>query len=151
MSGVEGESADSWSSRKSGIDAAGLKGGRYAIDSQHVRSHPVTHIVLLRKIDDIPEAVDHDLFQAAIDELFVPEEALPVLHPFKVGNGDAAGVSQYVGDHKNFLLGQDGIRLRGRWTVGAFADDLSFNAVCIRRRDDILLGRRQQNVTVQKQ
>src|ERR1700680_2670397 len=102
MSGVEGESADSWSSRKSGIDAADLKGRRYAIDSEHVRSHPVTHIVFLCKTDNIPKAVDHDLVQAAIDELLVPEEALAVLHPFKVGNGDAAGVGENIGDHENF-------------------------------------------------
>src|ERR1700680_2656740 len=98
MSGVDAVSgATSWSTATSGpgavpasgptssIDAADLKGGCHAVDGQHVRSHPVTHTVFLRKTYNIPEAVDHDLVQAAVDQLFVPEKALPILHPFKVG------------------------------------------------------------------
>src|SRR4029077_16923572 len=71
--------AASGSGAGSGIDAAGLKRRRDPIDRQHVRSQAVAHTVLLRKIGYIPEAVDHDLVQSAIDELFIPEKALPVL------------------------------------------------------------------------
>ena len=86
-------------------------------------------LVLFGIADDGVEAFDHDFLQALVDQLLVPEEALAVLHPLEVGDGDAAGVGQDIGDHEDFLLGENLVGERRGGTVGAFAEDLAAHAV----------------------
>src|SRR5581483_12166907 len=103
MSGVEAASTDGgeapWDkpTSPSGIDAAGLQSRSDSINGQHIGRQPVTNVVLFRVGQDVTKTVHHDLFQAAVDQLLIPEEALPVLHPFKVRHRDAAGVREDIG------------------------------------------------------
>ena len=101
----------------------GSESGSDAIDGQHVRGQAIVHGVLVREANHVVEAVDHDFVQASVDELLVPEEALPILHPLKVGDRDAAGIGENVGYDEDFLLSQNRVGLGGGGAVGAFADD----------------------------
>jgi hypothetical protein len=72
--------------------------------------------------------------EALVHQLLVPEEALAVLHPFEIGDRDAAGVGQNVGDHEDLLVGQNLVGQRRGGAVGALAQDLAADAVGVLRR-----------------
>jgi len=78
--------------------------------------------------DHVPEAIHHDFFQAAVDQLLVPEISLPVLHPFEIGNGDAAGVGENVREDDDATAREDFIGVRRGGAVGGFGDDAGLYA-----------------------
>src|SRR5260370_37507608 len=68
-----------------GVDAAEFDGEGYAVQGQHVGGDPIVGVVGAGVFDDGVETFVHDLLQALIDHLLVPEEALAILHPIEVG------------------------------------------------------------------
>ena len=73
----------------------------------------------------VVEAVDHDLFQPLVHHVFIPEEPLAILHPFKIRNSHAAGVRQDVRNDEDFLFCQNRIGNGCRRSVRAFAKNAS--------------------------
>src|ERR1035438_2263543 len=63
------------------VDAAEADGGRYAVESEHVGGGAVVDEVLFAVGRHGREAAHHYLVQAGVDQVFVPEVALAVLHP----------------------------------------------------------------------
>ena len=96
------------------------------------------------------EAAHHDLFQPRIHQLFVPEEALPVLHPFEVGDRHAAGIGQNIRNHEDFLLRQNLVGDRRGGAVRAFAQDPAAQSVGVLRRDHVLGRGGQQHIALEE-
>jgi hypothetical protein len=78
---------------------------------------------------NIIETVHHDFFEPCVDKVFIPEEALTVLHPLEIGNGNAAGIGENIGDDEDAFVGENGVGDgRGR-AVRAFAQDAAAYSV----------------------
>ncbi len=134
-----------------GVDAAQLDGLRDAIERHHVGGGAIVDAVLFGIGDDGVEAFIHDLLQALIDQVLVPEEALAVLHPFEVGDGDAAGVGQNVGNHED-LLARRGFQ-SASGVVGPLAPSqriLQRTRCGVLRGDDVLRGGGNQDVAIEE-
>jgi hypothetical protein len=71
---------------------------------------------------DPRERTDQDLVEPRVDLLLGPEEAREVLHPLEVRHGDAAGVRDHVGHHRDAAVAQDQVCLGQGRAVGALQD-----------------------------
>src|SRR5271169_5091618 len=100
----------------------------------------VAHHVLKRR--------DHDVLQLLVDDRFLPEVSLAVLHPLEVGGGDAAGVGQNVGHDEHVLVGEDVVGRGGGGTVGAFNEDFRLHLVGVGGGDDAFRGCRNQDFAI---
>src|ERR1035438_7361056 len=89
------------SAQPSGVDAPLLDGIGHAVDGQHIGGNAVVYVVGLGVAHHIFEAVAEDGLQLLVDDGFLPEVALPVLHPFEVTGSNSAGVGQNVRDDGN--------------------------------------------------
>src|SRR5947209_7654990 len=92
-----------------------------------------------------------DPVEALIDGGLVPEIPPAILHPLEIAYRDAAGIRQDVGDDKNALVIEDGIRPGGRGAIRTFADDLRLDLSRIAGGDDVLYGRRDQHFDIERQ
>ena len=89
----------------------------------------------------------HDAFQLAIDLAFGPEEALQVLHPFKVADGDATGVRQDIWHNGQAAIIEDVIGFGCGGAVGGFDNQAALDPGGIPRGQLILQGGGDQHVT----
>ncbi len=62
-------------------------------DGQEVGACAHIDFSLIGDIQNVVEALRHDLAELQVDLILTPEEGLQVLHPFEVGDGHPAGVS----------------------------------------------------------
>ena len=85
-------------------------------------------------------------FSRSLTMCFRPEIALAVLHPFEVGNRNAAGVGEDVGDHEHSALKQDVVGGRRGGAVGALHQKFRLHFVGILAGDDAFRGGRQQDI-----
>ncbi len=136
--------------RKQGlrVNSPLLGGGGDAIDGQHVGRDAVVDVVGFRVSNDVVEALGQDGVQLLVDDSFLPEITLTILHPFEVGGGDSSGVGEDVGDDEDFLVGKDLVSDRSGGAVGAFADDAGLDAIRIARGDDILSRGGDEDIAV---
>ena len=104
--------------------------------------------MLFAVLDDIVEGRDHDLLEPIVDDAFRPEVALPVLDPFEVGDGDAAGVGQDVGHDKDAALEKDVVGGRRSGTVRSFDQDPRPDARRVLAVDDAFYRRGQQDFAI---
>ena len=95
------------------IDAANLHGLGDAADAQDVGGNAHGHIPVEVDLEHVAEGRLHDPFQPLVDVLRLPEEVLLILHPFEVGDGDAAGVAENIGNHEDALGSRGFCRPRG--------------------------------------
>ena len=122
------------------VDSALLNCVGHAVDGQHVRGDAVVYVVGFGVADYVVEGVDHDVFELLVDYGFFPEVSLAVLHPFKIGRGDAAGVAEDVGDDEDFFVGEDFVCFGGGGAVGAFGEDAALHAVGVLAGDLVFGG-----------
>ena len=101
---------------------------------QRRRAH--RQLAFLGELPYLVERSRHQLFEFLIDLLLAPQELLHVLDPFEVGNGDAAGVAEHVGDDENVAVGQDLIRFRRRGTIRPFRQDPATQPAGVLAGDD---------------
>jgi len=134
-----------------GVDATLADGIRHAVDRQHVGGDAIVHAVSFRVPDNIIEGRVHNLFQMFVDYRLLPEVSLAILHPLKVRSSNAAGVGQYVGNDKDFFLGEDIVGRRSGGPVRALGQDPAFHALRISAGDLVFRRRRNQNVAIGKQ
>ena len=78
--------------------------------------------------------------------VFIPEVALAILNPLKVGGRDAASVGEDVRDNEDAFVGEDIIRGRGCGAIRAFCQNAAPHAVDVAARDDVFGGGRNQNL-----
>ena len=91
----------------SGIQAAQFGGLRNPADAQHIGRGSHSDFAIHVNLQHVVEAGLHDALQAVVNVLRFPEQVLLVLHPFEVGNGDAAGVAKDVRNNENAFGFQD--------------------------------------------
>src|SRR6476620_7237098 len=117
-----------------------LDGVSYPRNSQHICGDAVVDAVRVREMHHVFKGLAQDELKLLIHGGLFPEISLAVLHPFKIGRGDAAGVGKNVWNHENFFVGKDFICCgRGR-TVGAFADNLGLDARSVLAGDNVFCG-----------
>jgi len=85
-----------------------------------------------------------------LSDLFdVPAVPVDVLDHLEVGDGDASGVAEEVGDDVDPLIVEDLIRLGGGGAVGELRDDLRLYPGGVLLGDDVLEGGDDQDVDVE--
>ena len=134
-----------------GVDAAQFQGPSHSIDGHDVSSDAIAHAVRFRGAHHLVEALIHDVLQALVHFALASEKSLAILYPFKVTDRDATGISENVGNHKDSLLVDNFIGVRGDRAVRAFTQNLAINAAGILGGDLILSGCWYQNVGGMKQ
>src|SRR4249919_1154278 len=81
--------------------------------------------------DDFVEGVFHDVEKALVDFAFAPEEALAVLDPLEVADGDATRVAENVGYGEDSFGIHNGIGLPRGGAVGAFAENARLDLMSV--------------------
>src|ERR1700693_1426925 len=90
--------------------------------------------------NDLVEGTVHDVEEPLVDFTFAPEEALAVLNPFEVADGDAAGIAENIGHGENALGIDDGVGLPGGGAICAFAKDFGLDLMSVLFGDLIFDG-----------
>src|SRR5579884_1097544 len=62
----------------------------------------------------------HDDLQLLGDLFHTPEEALQVLHPFKVADGDTTGIGQDIRNDHDALFKENPVGIRRSWAIRRF-------------------------------
>ncbi len=91
----------------------------------------------------------HFPIEAFVDVLDVPGIHVEVLDHLEVGNRYAAGVTKEIRDDVDALFKEDIIGFRGGRPVGQLGDYLGVDVAGVLLRDDVLDGRRDQDIDVQ--
>src|SRR5437899_900649 len=112
-----------------GVNPAKFQREAHAVDGQHVGSNAVIDPMGFGIAHYFIEAVLHDVLQAFVDFAFAPKEALAILYPLEVADGDAASVAQNVGDNEYSLLLQNLVGRGGGGPVGTLAENARLNAM----------------------
>ncbi len=81
----------------------------HASDAEDVGRDTHGHLSLDVNLQHVAEGCFHYSFQAVVDILRLPEQVLLVLHPFKVRDGDAAGVAQNVRNDEDTFAFKDSV------------------------------------------
>src|ERR1019366_6826844 len=105
------------------VDTTLFDGEGHTINGEHVGGDAVVHVVSLNIAHYIVKAVAEDGLQLLVDDGFLPEVSLAVLHPFKITSCNAASISQDVGHNEDALFGEDFIGHCGGGTVCTLDDD----------------------------
>src|SRR5690348_15962766 len=130
------------------VNTTQLERGGDAVDSQHVGGNAIVDVVFLAVMDHVIERCDLDVLESFVHHAFGPEISLPVLHPFKVGDGDAAGVHQNVRHDEYAAVEQNMIGGRSGGAIGALDENARPKAASVAAGDDIFGGRGKQDITI---
>src|SRR5260370_18405479 len=134
--------------QKLGINTAELEGAGDPVDCQHIGRDAVVDFVNTRKAYHFIEGIIHDVKEALVHLALPPEEALTVLDPFKITDGDAAGVAENVRHGENALGIDNRVGLPGSGAVGALAENLSLHLPRILLRDLVFNRGRYANLAL---
>ena len=93
----------------------------------------------------------HDFLQARIHFFGVPEQALLILHPFEIADGDAAGVGENVRQHGDAAARENFVGVRSGRAVGGFGDDARLDRFGVVQGDDVFERRGNQDVALHGQ
>src|SRR5579862_5268360 len=89
------------------VDAADLDGFGDAADAEDVGGNARRHVAVEMNLRNVVEGGLHDALQAVVDILRFPEKVRFVLHPFEVGDGDASGVAEDIGNDEGAFALED--------------------------------------------
>ena len=101
---------------------------------------------LLGERPDAVERVAELLREPRADLVAIPEQAAEILHPLEVRDGDAAGVREHVGEHRDPALGEDRVGLDRRRAVRALGDELRVDRGRVLLRELILARGEHEDV-----
>src|SRR5216684_5852114 len=122
-SGSSGKETNTSCLQKLGINSAELEGAGDAVDGQHISRNAVVDFVLFRKADHFIKGIVHDVEEALVHFALAPEEALAVLDPFEIADGNAAGVAENVRHCEDTLAIDDRVRLPCGGAIGALTEN----------------------------
>ena len=106
----------------------------------------------LTEVVEVGESLVEFGLELGEDFVFCPREALEILNPLEVTDGDAAGIAEDVGDEKDVAaLLDDGVGLGGGGTVGGFSEDAAFEFGGIVLGDHALEGGGDKGVALLKE
>ena len=126
--------------KKSGINSAELQRSSHAVDRQHIGGDAVVDAMGFSISNHVVEGAVHDVKEPLVDFAFAPEEALAILNPFEVADGDAAGIPEDIRNGENALGIDYSVGLPGGRAVGAFAENFGLNLVSVLLGDLIFDG-----------
>ena len=95
------------------------------------------NFVRLRPTDDLSKGVLQDAEKFIGYFRFTPAESLQTLHPFKIGNDDATGVAQNIGNNEKVgpALIENLVRFRRSRSICAFGENTTLQLSRIFFRD----------------
>src|SRR5579859_943325 len=129
------------------IDAADLGSLGNTGDGQHISSQAqITAKVIGLGSNSIKAAI-HNHFQFFGNLLHAPEEALQILYPLEVADGNSTSIGQNIRDHHTALLEENGIGFRGGRTISGFRNNPGLHPVGIGRCDHTLSCGWHQDIT----
>ena len=105
------------------IQAAAQVSLRDLVDAGHERSHAHGGALFCGEVQRPLKRRRHEVTQAVLNVSGLPEESLSVLHPFKIGDNDAPGVSKNVRNHENSLVLNDPVGFERGRAIGSFCED----------------------------
>src|SRR5713101_4434529 len=117
--------------QKLGINTAEFKGAGDPVDGQHIGRNPVVDLVDTRKAHHFIEGIIHHVEKALIHFALPPKEALAVLDPFEIADGDAAGVAENVWHGEDALSVDNGVGLPSGGAVRALAENFRLDLIGI--------------------
>src|SRR5713226_7023235 len=127
--------------QKRGINTAELEGAGDPVDGQHIGRNAVVDLVNTRKAHHFIEGIIHHVEEALVYLALPPEEALAVLHPFEIADGDAPGVAENV-RHGEDALGIDNrVGLPGGGAVRALAENPGLHLISVLLSNLVFDGR----------
>src|SRR5712691_11410570 len=88
------------------------------------------------------EGAGHHVVQALVDFALAPEEALAVLDPFEITDGDAAGVAENVGHGEDALGINNRVGLPSGGAVRALTENFCLDLFGVLFSDLVFDGRR---------
>src|SRR6266851_4699286 len=133
------------------VDAANFSGLGDAGDGEQIGAHAQVGLLLGGFTLHSMESTRHDGFEPVIDFVFGPEEALQVLHPLEVTDGDTTGIGHDVGDDCDAAIIEDTISLGCGWAVGGFNNQAGLYAWSVSRGQLVLPGGRHQDIALELQ
>src|SRR2546423_3204812 len=145
-SGGSGKETNTSCLQKLGINTAKLEGAGDPVDGQHIGRNAVIHFVNSRKAHHFIEGIVHHMEEPVIYFAPPPEEALAVLDPFEIADGDAAGIAENIRHGEDALSIDNRVCLPGCRAVGALAENLGLYLIRIPLRDLVFNGRRYGNL-----
>ena len=129
-------------------EAAGFFSGGDALDAEGEGGGAHRDFFFAAQGQSLGEGAFEDAEEFVHDLGFGPEKALEVLDPFELGNDDAAGVTEDVGNDENFgALIEDDVSLGCRGAIGAFGEDPALDAGGIFGGDLTFEGGGDEDVT----
>ena len=128
--------------------AAVMLGPHYPLDADCHRRGPVRDLVLFRALDHLRKGMLEDTEELVGYFRLGPEEGLQTLHPFEVGNNDAAGVAEDIRDDEDLVpaLVQMQVRFRAGRAVRALGQDAALDLVRVLFRDHAIDRARREDV-----
>src|SRR5260370_22316765 len=117
--------------QKLGINTAELEGAGDPVDGQHVGRNAVIHFVHSSKTHHFIEGVVHHVEEAFVHFALPPEEALAVLNPLEIADGDAAGVAKNVRHGEDAFAIDNRVGLPSGWTLSAFPANVTSHPISI--------------------
>src|SRR5436189_6071111 len=120
------------------IDAARRGGLRNPLNGEAVGAEPHRNVAVLVDGPGLVERARDDVVQLRVHLGLLPEVLLEALHPFEVGDHDAAGVGEDVRKDDDALVLEDLVRARRDRAVRPLDDDLRLHLVGVLRRDHLL-------------
>src|SRR5918996_3571834 len=133
-----------------GLRIEATRDGRLG-DAAHtdaVRRDAQAHAALLVRVPGLAEGARDDVVQPLVHLFFLPEVLLEALHPLEVGDDDAAGVREHVGQDAHAAVLEDLVCLGRDGAVGALADDARLHLRRVLTRDHLLQRAGREQVAV---
>ena len=93
----------------------------HSVDREHVRRSAGVDGMCVGVSTQIIKAGDHRVLKSFVHYVLTPKISHAILHPFKVGNRDAAGVRQDIRNYENPFLVKNFIGGCGRWPIGTLS------------------------------
>src|SRR5438128_11227013 len=118
---------------------------------QHVSRSARVDRVSIRISAKIIEAGYHRILKPLVDDILPPEMSHSILYPFKIRDGDASGVCQNVGNHKDTFLMKYFVRCGRGGPIRSFGQNLALDSIRVLRSNLILGSSRNKYVTLELQ
>src|SRR5437016_9160631 len=132
--------------QKLGINTAKLEGAGNAVNGQHIGRNAVIDFVNSGKAHHFVEGIIHHIEETLVHFALPPEEALAILDPFEIADGDAASVAENVRHGEDALGVNNRVGLPSGGAVGALAENPGLHLLGILLGGLLINGRTVRNL-----
>src|SRR5579884_1724416 len=128
------------------VNAPYLRCFRDTRNGKHISGQPQIAGELIGLLCNRREGPIHNDLQLLGDLFHAPEEALQVLYPFKVADGNATGIGQDVRNNHDALLKENPVRFWRGWPIRRLRDNARLHSISVGCGEDTLGSSRNQNI-----